>query len=104
MIGPVREHRPDDTQIVCALAELRENLADFYFADGLLKSEASGKYSPIEVANWLEDYAARATASLAEAEKLSTGKARPEYRRMAIDVKIQAGLGRCARPNILVRL
>jgi len=64
------------------------------FADDLLKGEASGKYSPVEVAQWLEDYAAKAAESLARAEKLSTGKARPEYRRMAIDVAIQVGLGR----------
>src|SRR5207247_11296747 len=64
------------------------------FADDLLKGEASGKYSPVEVAQWLEDYAAKAAENLAKAERLSTGKARPEYRRMAIDVAIQAGLGR----------
>jgi hypothetical protein len=64
------------------------------FADELLKGEASGKYSPIEVAQWLEDYAAKAAENLAKGEKLSTGKTRPEYRRMAIDVAIQAGLAR----------
>ena len=64
------------------------------FADEMLKNEVSGKYSPIEVAAWLEDYAAKAAASLAEADKVSTGKTRPEYRRMAIDVKIHAALGR----------
>ena len=30
------------------------------FADELLKGEASGKYSPIEVAQWLEDYSKKA--------------------------------------------
>jgi hypothetical protein len=65
-----------------------------HFADGLLRKEATGKISPVEVASWLEYYAAKATASLAEAEKLSAGKTRPEFRRMAIDVKTQAGLGR----------
>jgi hypothetical protein len=64
------------------------------FADDLLKGEATGKYSPVEVAQWLEDYADEAARSLAKAEQLSTGKSRPEYRRMAIDVGIQAGLGR----------
>ena len=33
------------------------------FADELLKGERSGKYTPIEVAQWLEDYSATATAS-----------------------------------------
>jgi len=63
------------------------------YADELLKGEVSGKYSPVEVAQWLEDYAARAGDSLAQAEKLSTGKSRPEYRRLAIDVAIQARIG-----------
>ncbi len=50
------------------------------FADELLKGERSGKYSPIEVAQWLEDLA---------------GAAKPvNDRRMDIDVAIQAGLGR----------
>ena len=63
------------------------------FAGELLKGERSGKYSPVEVAQWLEDLAAAASKALTEAE----GKAdasKPEFRRLAIDVKIQAGLGR----------
>jgi hypothetical protein len=52
------------------------------FAGELLAGERSGKYSPIEVAQWLEDLAARATA------KPSKDK------RVEIDVAIQAGLGR----------
>lgn len=64
------------------------------FAEELVMGEASGKYSPVEVAQWLEDYAAKATENLAKAEKVSAGRSRPEYRRMAIDVAIQAGLGR----------
>ena len=63
------------------------------FADDLLKGEASGKYSPVDVAQWIEDYAAQASKSLAQAEKLAPTKNRPEYRRMAADVSIQVGLG-----------
>ena len=49
------------------------------FAEELLKGERSGKYSPIEVAQWLEDLA---------------GRAQPvKVRRVEIDVAIQAGLG-----------
>ena len=51
---------------------------------------ADAKYSPIEVAQWIEDYAAAALKSLSEAGKQDG----PEYRRLAIDVAIQAGLGR----------
>jgi len=65
-----------------------------HFADDLLNGEANGKYTPVEVAQWLEEYAAKALQNLAQAEKVSTGKSRPEYRRMAIDVTIQAGLGK----------
>ena len=64
------------------------------YADELLKGECSGKYSPVEVAQWIEDYASQAAKSLAQAEPLIARKDRPEYRRMAEDVAIQAGLGR----------
>ncbi len=63
------------------------------FADELLKGECSGKYSPIEVAQWIEDYASQAVKGLAQAEALVAAKNRPEYRRIAEDVAIQAGLG-----------
>jgi hypothetical protein len=63
------------------------------YADELLKGECSGKYSSIEVAQWIEDYASQATKSLAQAEALVPAKNRPEYRRIAEDVAIQAGLG-----------
>jgi len=64
------------------------------FADELLSGERSGKYSPIEAAQWLEDFAEAASRHLAQAESQTEGKERPEYRRLAIDVDIQAGLGR----------
>ena len=64
------------------------------FADELLKGERSAKYSPIEVAQWIEDYAAASAKHLADADKQSAGKDRPEYRRLAIDVALQCGIGR----------
>jgi hypothetical protein len=64
------------------------------FADDLFKGERSGKYTPIEVAQWIEDYAAAATGSLARGEARATGKNRPEYRRLAIDIAVAADLGR----------
>ena len=64
------------------------------FADNLLSGELSGKYSPIEVAQWIEDSAAAASQYLAQAETAAPRKERPEYRRMAIDVGMMAGLGR----------
>lgn len=64
------------------------------FADDLLNGERSGKHTPIEVAQWIEDYAAAATASLARGGVRATGKNRPEYRRLTIDVAVAADLGR----------
>jgi hypothetical protein len=67
------------------------------FAQELLGGERSGRYSPLDVARWLNDLAEAALKHLADAE------ARPgrtalvpgvEFRRLALDVRIQAGLGR----------
>jgi hypothetical protein len=64
------------------------------YADELLVGKRDGKYSPIEVAQWLEGYAKTASDSLAKAgDKAGNNVKRPEFRRMAIDVEIQAGLG-----------
>jgi hypothetical protein len=57
------------------------------FAGELLKGECGGKYSPIEVAQWLEDLAAAATKARVEART-------PEMKRIAIDIELEAGLGR----------
>ena len=46
------------------------------FADELLKGERSGKYSPIEVAQWLEDLAETAARQLAQAENQAVDKGR----------------------------
>ena len=64
------------------------------FADDLLKGERSGKYTPIEAAQWIEDYASAAAASLTRADSQASGKTRPEYRRLNIDISVAADLGR----------
>jgi hypothetical protein len=66
------------------------------FAAELLKEERGAKYSPIEVAQWLEDLADAAAAELAKAESIAGdgGKSSAEFRRMAADLRIQIGLGR----------
>ncbi|MGE5488157.1 MAG: hypothetical protein ACM3ZB_10110 [bacterium] len=64
------------------------------FAEDLLKGERSGKYTPIEVAQWIEDYAARAGTSLLRAKERAEQPNRPEYRRLTIDIAIAADLGR----------
>jgi len=63
------------------------------FAEELLKGERSGKYSPVEYAQWVEDFADTAAKHLEQAETKSKGRQRPEFRRMTIDVSILVGLG-----------
>jgi hypothetical protein len=63
------------------------------FALELLGAERSGKYSPIEVAQWIEDYSEQALKSLKRGAAIAGGKNTPEYRRMTIDIAIQAALG-----------
>src|SRR5262245_40112936 len=64
------------------------------FADDLLNNSLSGKYYPLEVARWLDDYAEAAIhflpLSIFTGPKLPN---RPKDHRIPIDVAIQAGLG-----------
>jgi hypothetical protein len=64
------------------------------FVEELLKGERSGRYSPVEVAQWIEDRADAAMKHLVLAEAQNAGKSGPEWRRLSIDVAMQAGLGR----------
>jgi hypothetical protein len=64
------------------------------FADDLLKGQRRGKYTPIEVAHWIESYAETTTSSLTLANSRASHKARPEYRRLTIDIAVVADLGR----------
>ena len=63
------------------------------FADSLIKAERTGQYSPVEVAQWLEDFADAAHTRILEAERAAAGTNNPDFRRIAIDVHIQAGIG-----------
>jgi hypothetical protein len=64
------------------------------FADELLKGERSGKYTPIDVAQGLEDLAETAAGQLTHAENETPLTNTPEFQRLALDVTIQIGLGR----------
>jgi hypothetical protein len=64
------------------------------FAEELLSERFSGKYSPLEVAHWLQELADNAARHLAEAEAKVGDRRDPAFRRMAIDVALQSGLGR----------
>jgi hypothetical protein len=64
------------------------------YARELLKGEHSGKYTPIESAQWIEDYAEAANQNLTKAKTAADKQSKPEFRRMAIDVAMQVELGR----------
>jgi hypothetical protein len=63
------------------------------FVQELISQKSTGRYSPLEVAQWLDDLAAAATNHLAQATRGAT-EGSAELRRVAMDVQIQAGLGR----------
>jgi hypothetical protein len=62
--------------------------------DEMLTGQTSGRYSPLEVAQWIEDHAASGTAALARADAAVRRKNDPDYRRTAIDIALQCGLGK----------
>jgi hypothetical protein len=64
------------------------------FVAELLKKERSARYSPLEVAQWLDAAAESAASHLSDAEADIADKNSPEFRRIAIDLKIQIGIGR----------
>jgi hypothetical protein len=63
------------------------------FAGELTSGKRSGKYTPGEAAQWLEDLAHLATRHLETAEKAALPAQSPEFRRLDVDVAIQYGLG-----------
>jgi hypothetical protein len=63
------------------------------YATELLAGQVSSKYSPVEVAQWLEDLARTAAESLAQASTQTMDLREPFFRRFAIDTNVQIGLG-----------
>jgi hypothetical protein len=74
---------PFDPQLFSTVDEL---------AAGLLAGELAGKYSPLDVAQWLDDFSAAAARHVTEMHSASNRSA--ELGRIAADAQIQAGLGR----------
>lgn len=64
------------------------------YVEELGSGQRSGRYSPAEVASWLDDLAGSATAHLAAAEELSDRSQAPAFRRWSVDIGVEAGLGR----------
>lgn len=65
---------------------------DDYAADRLAGA-LGGKYTPLKVADWLEELATDAQRSLAQATQRVAAPEAATWRRLAIDVQAQAGLG-----------
>ena len=65
------------------------------YADDLLSGEVSGKYSPLEVAQWLDEYVEAARQSLSVGiQKVQGKEPSADFKRLVSDVLIQMGLGR----------
>lgn len=64
------------------------------FTKEKLSGNSSAKYSPIEVAEWLEGFAEAASRNLAKAKAHARPAASAEFRRLEADVSIQCDIGR----------
>src|SRR5579871_2416948 len=64
------------------------------FLPTLLTGQSDGRYSPIEVAQWLDDLAGQAERRISAAEASRNGSPSPAFRRLEADVLLQSGLGR----------
>ena len=72
--------------------ELFSTIEDF--ADELIKEQLSGKYSPLDVAKWLDGFCEASEHHLKQAETQVPDSGDPSFRRLAIDIAIQSGIGR----------
>jgi hypothetical protein len=63
------------------------------YTQELLAGQSGAKYSPIEVAQWIDDCAASSGEALDEARRTVRSRTAPEFRRFEEDVLIQIGLG-----------
>jgi len=76
---------PLDPQLFSTIAE---------HAMDLIADRPNAKYSPLEVAHWLEEYTSASARALALARVRARSKTSAEFRRMEEDVLIQIGIGR----------
>jgi hypothetical protein len=59
----------------------------------LLNGSSSGKYTPLDVAQWIEGFATQGRSALVEAGQSVSRKDAAEYRRARVDIEIQAAMG-----------
>lgn len=64
------------------------------FVDEFLSSRRTGRYSPVDVADWLEQSASKSEAHITKARAAVARPRDPEFRRFEIDVSVHNGLGR----------
>ena len=63
-------------------------------AEALVTEKTLAKYTPLDVAQWLEDWSVAASDNQAQVLARATDKNSPEVRRLVADVAIQAGIGK----------
>ncbi len=63
------------------------------YADDLLRGEITGKYSPLEVAQWLDDYIEKSQQALTRSIRTLHREPSAEFQRFTNDCLIQIGLG-----------
>lgn len=59
----------------------------------LLSEKRSGKYTPLDAAQWIENHAFTGRAFLAKADQSVVRKDAPGYRRVKVDIEIQTAMG-----------
>jgi len=77
----------------CGALDPEMFISVFDHVDDLLAGRSNCKYSPAEVAHWLDQLTASATAGLVAATK-RTPKPTSDFRRFEEDVRIQIGIGK----------
>ena len=63
-------------------------------ADALVTGKTLAKYTPLDVAQWLDDWSVAASDNQAQVLARAKDKTSPEVRRLVADVAIQAGIGK----------
>ncbi len=99
IVNPGRRNPYSDTPSPRVLGTVSPLDPEFFlgldeFAGELLDGKSSGKYSPAWVATQLDQDAESALAELQKAKSKIRDANSPEFRRLAVDVTLQAGLGK----------
>ena len=64
------------------------------YAGELTGEPRTGRYTPADVARWLDNFARKAEEQLRQARASVTNPKDPSFRRVDVDVRVQLGLGR----------